>query len=76
MRTPLIDRRKFLHAAGATFIVGLSKPAFAAALKTDAVFATACQSRSGAYGVAILSEAGAVLERRSAPFGRGPVGLR
>ncbi|HTV71571.1 MAG TPA: DUF1513 domain-containing protein, partial [Rhizobiaceae bacterium] len=57
----LIDRRDFLKAAGATFVASLSKPVLAATLSADAVFATACQSRNGAYGVAVLSEAGAIL---------------
>jgi hypothetical protein len=61
MRTPLIDRRDFLKAAGATFIAGMPSVARATISKTDAVFATACQRRGGAYGVAILSEAGEVL---------------
>ncbi|MBX3577480.1 MAG: DUF1513 domain-containing protein [Rhizobiaceae bacterium] len=57
----LIDRRDFLRAAGTAFVAGLSGRALAATLDADAVFATACQNRSGTFGVAILSEAGAVL---------------
>lgn len=59
--TGLIDRRAFLKAAGAAYVAGLSAPALAATLHADAVFATACQNRAGAYGVAILTEDGAVL---------------
>ena len=52
MRTPLIDRRDFLKAAGA---------GFAAALDADAVFATAFVKRDGSFGAGILSEAGKLL---------------
>ncbi len=61
MNTQLIDRRDFLKAAGAGFLMALSPRAMAATLAADAVFATAYQSRTGGYGVALLSEAGAVL---------------
>jgi len=63
----LIDRRDFLKAAGVGFVASLSTRALAATLSTDAVFATACQNRDGAYGVAILSEAGTVLQTVALP---------
>ncbi|MFU0504282.1 DUF1513 domain-containing protein [Pseudaminobacter sp. NGMCC 1.201702] len=67
MRSPLIDRRHFLKAAGATFFAGLSAPARASTLDTDAVFATAFQKRDGSFGAAILSEAGKILHQVALP---------
>ncbi len=61
MRTPLIDRRDFLKAAGASFAAALAPSAWAATLETDAVFATAFVRRDGSYGAGILSEAGKLL---------------
>jgi hypothetical protein len=61
MRTPLIDRRDFLKAAGAGFAAALAPPAWAATLAADAVFATAFVRRNGSYGAGILSEAGKLL---------------
>jgi hypothetical protein len=61
MRTPLIDRRDFLKAAGAGFAAALAPSAWAAALDTDAVFATAFVKRDGSYGAGILSEAGKLI---------------
>ncbi|MCX7305609.1 MAG: DUF1513 domain-containing protein [Hyphomicrobiales bacterium] len=60
-RRRLIDRRDFLTAAGAVYLSSLAPAALAATLETDAVFATAYQRRDGAYGAAILSEAGQIL---------------
>jgi hypothetical protein len=67
MRTPLFDRRDFLKAAGAGFVLSLSPARRALALETDAMFATAYQSRTGEYGVAILSEAGKILHSVTLP---------
>ncbi|WP_394888769.1 DUF1513 domain-containing protein [Mesorhizobium sp. AaZ16] len=67
MRTPLIDRRDFLKAAGAGFLASLPGRALAETVQADAVFATAYQRRDGSYGAAILSEAGAVLHRVDLP---------
>lgn len=61
MRTPLIDRRDFLKAAGAGFAATLAPTAWAATLDADAVFATAFVRRDGSYGAGILSEAGKLL---------------
>jgi hypothetical protein len=60
-RTPLIDRRDFLRAAGAGFAAAMAPSAWAATLETDAVFATAFVRRGGGYGAGILSEAGKLL---------------
>lgn len=61
MRSPLIDRRDFLTAAGVTFFAALAPQAQASTLAADAVFATAYQKRDGSFGAAILSEAGKLL---------------
>ena len=66
-RTDLIDRRDFLKAAGVTFLSSLAPAAFADTLAADAVFATAYQRRDGAYGAAILSEAGKILHTVDLP---------
>lgn len=63
----LIDRRDFLRAAGITFLSSLAPADRAAALGADAVFATAFQRRDGAYGAAILSEAGKILHTVDLP---------
>ncbi|TIP63891.1 MAG: twin-arginine translocation signal domain-containing protein, partial [Mesorhizobium sp.] len=39
MKTPLIDRRDFLRAAGAGFVAAMAPSAWAKTLGTDAVFA-------------------------------------
>ena len=67
MRRPLIDRRDFLKAAGVGFLATLAPAARAATLGADAVFATAFQRRDGAYGAAILSEAGKILHTIDLP---------
>lgn len=67
MRTPLFDRRDFLKAAGATFLMQLAPTRRALALETDAMFATAYQLRTGEYGVAVLSEAGKILHSIALP---------
>lgn len=61
MRTPLIDRRDFLKAAGVGFAAAMSPAAWADTLATDAVFATAFVKRDGSYGAGILSEEGKLL---------------
>jgi hypothetical protein len=66
-RTPLLDRRHFLKAAGASFLAGLAPAPGAAAMSTDAVFATAYQSRDGRYGVGVLTEDGRLLHALDLP---------
>ena len=61
MRTPLIDRRDFLKAAGAGFAAAMTPAAWAKTLDADAVFATAFVKRDGGFGAAVLSEAGQIL---------------
>jgi hypothetical protein len=67
MRTPLIDRRDFLRAAGASFAAAMTPSAWARTMATDAVFATAFVRRNGSYGAAVLSEDGKVLHAVDLP---------
>ena len=67
MRDVLIDRRDFLKAAGVAFLSSLAPKAYADTLAADAVFATAFRRRDGAYGAAILSEAGKLLHTVDLP---------
>ncbi|TIS99768.1 MAG: DUF1513 domain-containing protein, partial [Mesorhizobium sp.] len=67
MKTPLIDRRDFLRAAGIGFVAAMAPSAWAKTLAADAVFATAFVKRDGSYGAAILSEAGKVLHAIDLP---------
>jgi hypothetical protein len=65
--TPLIDRRDFLRAAGASFAVAMAPRAWADTLAVDAVFATAFVKRDGSFGAAVLSEAGKILHTVDLP---------
>ncbi|TPM39114.1 DUF1513 domain-containing protein [Mesorhizobium sp. B2-3-4] len=67
MKTPLIDRRDFLRAAGLGFAAVLAPPAWAATLAADAIFATAFVKRDGSYGAAVLSEDGKLLHAVDLP---------
>lgn len=67
MRTPLIDRRDFLRAAGAGFVAAMAPSAWAKTLDADAIFATAFVKRDGSYGAAILSDSGKVLHAIDLP---------
>lgn len=57
----LVDRRDFMKTAGLAFATSLAPRRLYALQQADAVFATSYQDRAGAYGVAVLSEAGKVL---------------
>lgn len=65
--TGLIGRRTFLRAAGAGFAASLLPSAAEALAKTQAVFASAYRDRSGAFGIALLSEDGAIVHRYALP---------
>ncbi|MER2535092.1 MAG: DUF1513 domain-containing protein [Rhizobiaceae bacterium] len=67
MARALIDRRDFLRAAGLGFAASLTPVARARAQSADAVFATAYQRRDGAFGAAILTDAGAILKTIDLP---------
>ncbi|WP_027486584.1 DUF1513 domain-containing protein [Allorhizobium undicola] len=63
----LIDRRHFLKAAGAVFLAGLAPGAAEALMRSDAVYASAFRDGNGAFGLAILSEAGDILATAELP---------
>ncbi|TIX39081.1 MAG: DUF1513 domain-containing protein, partial [Mesorhizobium sp.] len=67
MRTPLIDRRDFLRAAGAGLVAAIAPSAWAKTLDAEAVFATAFVKRDGSHGAAVLSEAGKLLHTIDLP---------
>ncbi|ESY74330.1 DUF1513 domain-containing protein [Mesorhizobium sp. M0051] len=67
MKTPLLDRRDFLRAAGVGFVAAMAPAAWAKTLAADAVFATAFVKRDGSYGAAVLSEAGKILHAIDLP---------
>ena len=63
----LIDRRAFLRMAGAAWAASLgAREAFALA-RTQAVFASGYRERDGSFGIAILSEDGAIIARTPLP---------
>lgn len=65
--TPLIERRAFVKSAGAGFAASLMPGAALALTQSDAVFASAYRDSGGHYGVALLSEDGAILHRYPLP---------
>ena len=67
MKTPRIDRRDFLRAAGVGIMAAMAPSAWSKTLAADAVFATAFVKRDGSYGAAVLSEAGEVLHAIDLP---------
>ena len=65
--TSLIDRRALLKAAGAAFAASLMPRGASAMSRSGAVFASAYRDRSGTFGIALLSEDGAILHRYALP---------
>ncbi|MDW9471625.1 DUF1513 domain-containing protein [Sinorhizobium meliloti] len=63
----LIDRRSFVKMAGAAWAAALSPRGAFALERADAVFASAFMAPDGSYGVATLTEAGEIVERRLLP---------
>ncbi|WP_438750633.1 DUF1513 domain-containing protein [Pararhizobium sp. O133] len=63
----LTDRRDFLKMAGAAWVATLAPQAAVALSRTDAIYASAFRSPDGAYGVAMLSEEGAIIDRMPLP---------
>ena len=63
----LTDRRAFLSMAGAAWASTLLPEAAFALSRTHAVYASAFMDRDGSYGVATLSEEGAIIERVPLP---------
>lgn len=62
-----IDRRSFLKMAGAAWALGLSATGSEALARAEAVYASAFMDRSGAYGIATVSERGEIIERVALP---------
>ena len=63
----LIDRRSFIKAAGLPFLASLAPRSLYALERADAVFASAFRARDGSYGVAVVSEAGEIIDRQTLP---------
>lgn len=63
----LLDRRAFLRMAGAAWVATLSPAGALALSRTDAVFASGFRDKSGAFGLAVLTEDGTVIERTALP---------
>nr|WP_272211947.1 DUF1513 domain-containing protein [Marinicella sp. W31]MDC2877840.1 DUF1513 domain-containing protein [Marinicella sp. W31] len=58
MRSPLVDRRSFVKAAGAAFLAGLQPQAALALSRADAVYATGIRKPDRSFALALMSEAG------------------
>lgn len=72
MRPSLLDRRRFLQAAGVTFASLLSERQAFAFTSTDALYASCFQKPDGSHGFALLNEAGDILtEHRLTGRGHG-----
>lgn len=65
--SPLLDRRAFLRMAGAAWAAALTPGAALALSRTDAVFASGFQDRSGTFVLAVLTEDGTVIDRVALP---------
>ncbi len=63
----LTDRRTFLKMAGAAWAAALAPHSAFALSRAQAVYASAFRSPDGAYGVALLSEEGAIIDRVPLP---------
>lgn len=62
-----LERRAFLRMAGAAWAASLGAgPAFALS-RADAVFASGYRDRDGGFGIAVLTEDGAIIERTPLP---------
>jgi uncharacterized protein len=57
----ILDRRAFLTSAGAAWLFGLTPREADASQTGDALFATAFMDKAGAYGLALLTEHGAIV---------------
>ncbi|HTO31129.1 MAG TPA: DUF1513 domain-containing protein [Pararhizobium sp.] len=63
----LTDRRDFLKMAGAAWVATLAPQAAFALSRAQAIYASGFRSPDGAYGVAMLSEEGAIIDRVALP---------
>lgn len=67
MRGKLIDRRSFMRASGAAFVASLAPKSLLALERADAVYAAGFMDRQGRYGLALVSERGAIIDRIELP---------
>jgi hypothetical protein len=63
----LLDRRAFLRMAGAAWVATLSARQSFALTRTDAVFASGYRESDGSFGLAVLAEDGAIIDRTPLP---------
>lgn len=63
----LLDRRAFLRMAGAAWVATLGTRQSFALTRTDAVFASGYMDRDGGFGIAVLAEDGAIIDRSPLP---------
>ena len=66
-KNALFDRRQFLKGSGIAFLACLSPRGAEAALSADALYASAYRDRSGRYGIATLTETGALVDHALLP---------
>lgn len=64
---PLVDRRRFLAGAGATFVAGLAPRSAASLDRADALFGASCRRPDGSYGCAIFSDRGEIVSTVTLP---------
>lgn len=67
MRTRLIDRRNFMRAAGSLFAASLAPEQLFALEHADAVFASAYMDETGRFGLATITEDGAIVDKSPLP---------
>lgn len=70
MKPVVLERRKFLAGAGLAWLASLTPAGAEKLLASEVLFAAAYLDPKGAYGVAILDEAGAIVSTHPLP-GRG-----
>jgi uncharacterized protein len=70
LKPVVLERRKFLAGAGLAWLASLTPAGAEKLLASEVLFAAACLDPKGAYGVAILDEAGAIVSTHPLP-GRG-----
>ncbi len=63
----LIDKRSFVRASGAAFLAGLTPQSLFALERAGAVYAAAFMDRDHRYGLALVSEKGAMIDRIELP---------
>ncbi|WP_137129728.1 DUF1513 domain-containing protein [Rhizobium sp. FY34] len=67
VRSPALERRSFVRAAGLSFLAALSPRRLYALERADAVYASGFRAQDGTYGIATVSLRGAVIDRIALP---------